>query len=341
MKKQPSYKIDNEILRKYLAGNLSGEESATLKKLLDTDPATSDYLEQMEKIWDLSSGIGDFGSIDTNGDWNTWRQKLDTKTSSGPGTIDFHPRSLAYRIVRIAAVFLLVSATAFMLYYFTGQGLLSRNGWVTVYTYDSVEDIPLPDGSSITLNSGSSLAYPSRFKRNARSVKLEGEAFFEIAKDENRPFKINVANEASVEVLGTSFNLRTDPENNKVFLNVLTGKVAFYASGKKKEAKILNEDEHAVCHNGHVRQLVSVDLNFLSWKTRNLVFDNTPLAEVVDQLGRHYRKNFLITDHSLDSLALTAIYSDQKMEDVLEEIGLVLDIGFLEKEGIVHVIILE
>jgi ferric-dicitrate binding protein FerR (iron transport regulator) len=164
-------------------------------------------------------------------------------------------------------------------------------------------------------------------------VRLEGEGFFEIARNENSPFLVNAGDEAVVRVLGTSFNLRTDPENKKVFLNVLSGKVAFYPKGKKKEAGIIGRDEHAVCEKGAIVQDLNLDLNFLSWKTNILEFDNTPLPEVVEQLGRHYATEFSLIDAGLDTLALTGTYKQQSMEEVLDEISILLEIDFSEVDG--------
>ena len=64
----------------------------------------------------------------------------------------------------------------------------------------------LPDGTTVYLNTNSKIIFPKRFEKNKREITLKGEAFFEVTKDKNRPFIINV-NEAQVEVLGTSFNI--------------------------------------------------------------------------------------------------------------------------------------
>ena len=223
-----------------------------------------------------------------------------------------------------------------MLYYYSGYGPLSKLDWITVNVQDQQEEVKLPDGSMVFLNTHSRLVYPVNFKGRKRTVKLDGEAFFEVESDV-KPFVVNVVNEASVEVLGTSFNLRTDPEKNQVILNVLTGKVALYPKGKKKRAKVVKQNEQAIYDKGRILPAISFDLNFLSWKTDNLVFENTPLTEVAEQLGRHYRKKFLIRDPGLNTLALTGTYKDQELEEVLEEIALVLEIDFEETDGKIQV----
>jgi transmembrane sensor len=336
VKNHPSY-LGDEILMKYLTGGLTAGESGELKKQLDADPEGRAYLEQMEKIWKLSAGIGDFQSIDAEGDWNTWRERIGPAPADRPEPGQLRAGSPANFILRIAAVFLLAAGTAFTIYYFAAEGPLSRKAWITVSAGEQVREISLPDGSTASLNTGGSLRYPSKFKGNKRSVRLEGEAFFEIARDEQKPFTVNASGDACVEVLGTSFDLRSDSENNKVFLNVVSGRVAFYPRGKKRRSRELGPDEQAVCEKGSISQPVTVDLNFLSWKSHILVFENTPLKDVLDQLGRYYRKDFRMIGGGLESLALTGTYERQPMEDVLEEIAMVLDVDFRQENGTIRV----
>ncbi len=204
------------------------------------------------------------------------------------------------------------------------------------------KELILADGSRVWLNSGSSLYYPVKFRKKSRAVRLEGEGFFEVAHNKNKPFLVIAGDETSgdeavVEVLGTSFNLRTDPKSKKIFLHVSEGRVAFYPKGGKKKGSILEKEEQADYEKGSITQRTSIDLNFLSWKTRTLEFENTPLSDVVDQLGRHFQKDIRVTGKGLDTLTLTGTYIEQSMQDVLEEISIVLDIEFNDVDGIIRV----
>lgn len=329
--------MDDELLLKYLSGDLTAEESKTIRLFLEAAPANREYLEQMEQIWKSSGSIRDFQSIDAAADWNSLHEKFGFSKQAR----EHHPsrqfRRMTYRVMRVAALILLAFASAVFIYYYTGNGRFSKLDWVTLDASEQSGEIILPDGSKVSINTGSRLSYPVEFKGSKRTVKLEGEAFFEVARNEEKAFVVIVADEASTEVLGTSFHLREDPGKKRVFLTVLSGKVAFYPKGKKKEALVLGRDEHAEYHNGHIKQHISFDLNFLSWKTRTLTFDNTPLPQVLLQLGKHYRKEFHIVDVGLDTLALTGTYKNQKIEDVLEEISLVLDIAFEVTDGRIQV----
>jgi transmembrane sensor len=329
--------MDDDLLIKFLRGELTGEDSEAIRISIETDPSKREYLEQMEKIWMLSGSIKDFQRIDTASDWKSIHERFGFSPPSAEPSVFHKNRRLAFPIVRVAALILLLFVSGFMIYYFTGNGAISRTKWTSLAAPDHMEEITLPDGSMVSLNAGSSLTYPVEFMGRKRTVKLNGEAFFEVARNENKTFIIHVSDMATVEVLGTSFNLRADPGKKKVLLNVLSGKVSFFPKGKRGQAIVLSRDEHAEYHNGKIHQQVSQDLNFLSWKTRILAFENTPLPQVLEQLGRHYHKEFIIRDTGVDTLALTGTYKNQELNEVLEEIGLVLDLEIMETDGMIQV----
>lgn len=329
--------MDDELLIKYLTGNLTPEESETMRLFMEAEPANTEYLEQMEQIWKSSGSIREFQSIDAARDWNLFRDRFGFSKQ----VREHHPsrqvRRMAYPVLRVAAFILLAFASAFLIYYYTGNGRFSKMQWISLEASGHQEEVTLPDGSLVSLNTGSRLIYPADFKGKKRSVKLEGEAFFEVSRNEKKTFMVIVAGEASTEVLGTSFHLREDSAKRRVFLNVLSGKVAFYPKGKKKAALILGKHQHAEYHDGQVQQQVSLDLNFLSWKTRTLIFDNAPLPQVFEQLGNFYHRKFSVMDAELETLSLTGTYKNQTLDEVLEEISLVLDISFEENDGGIQV----
>jgi len=329
--------MDDELLMKYLTGSLTPEESETMRLFLKAEPANREYLEQMEQIWKSSGSIREFQSIDAARDWNSLHGRFGFPKRDRELHSSRQVRRMTYRVIRMAALILLAFASAFLIYFYTGNGRFSKLDWITLDATGQPEEITLPDGSKVSINTGSRLSYPVEFKGLKRTVKLEGEAVFEVARNEEEAFIVIVADEATTEVLGTSFHLREDPGKRRILLNVLTGKVAFYPKGKKKEALVLGKNDHAEYNNGHIQQQVSFELNFLSWKTRTLIFDNVHLPQVLVQLGKHYHKEFQIMDAGLDTLALTGTYKNQKIDDVLEEISLVLDIAFEETGGRIQV----
>lgn len=147
--------------------------------------------------------------------------------------------------------------------------------------------ITLPDGSTVVLNADSKLTYSSDFKEN-RTIKLEGEGFFEVVRDENHPFTVITENIATT-ALGTSFNIKAYKENPDIQVTLATGKVRVQNSIDQSqfviqpgEAVYFSEDENTFEKN-------KVDLSHsLSWKEGILQFEKTPFNLVVEDLERWY-----------------------------------------------------
>jgi len=147
----------------------------------------------------------------------------------------------------------------------------------------------LPDGSRVWLNAASSLTYPTAFSGRERSVKISGEAYFEIARDEQRPFKVNIDNETGIQVLGTRFNVHAYPEEASVKTTLLEGSVRMI-SGKHNA---LLAPGQAAQISGKAGQPIQIINNTdpgkaLAWKNGLFDFEDTSLEEVMRQLARWY-----------------------------------------------------
>jgi transmembrane sensor len=146
--------------------------------------------------------------------------------------------------------------------------------------------ITLPDGSKVWLNAVSSLKYPVAFAGNERRVEITGEAYFEIAKDPSRPFKVRL-NNMEVEVLGTHFNINGYADENVVKTTLLEGKVKIISSGV---AEALTPGQQAQFHpSGSIHVINKVNLDeVVAWKEGNFQFDNSDIKTVMRQLARWY-----------------------------------------------------
>ncbi|MEX0770340.1 MAG: FecR domain-containing protein [Balneolaceae bacterium] len=194
--------------------------------------------------------------------------------------------------------------------------------------------LTLSEGSRIRLNAHSRLEMPAYFKEKIRSVKLDGEAFFEIEHDPNRPFIVETEG-AEIRVLGTAFNVRTRNESNNIYVTVAEGKVSVGRSVDPSDpAGILTKDMIGIYNKDTyewVQEKIEVN-NYLSWIHGRIVFDETPFNQVVRQLEHKYEINNVIEDPELLDLRLTADFSERSMKNVLEVISNSLDIKFEQDE---------
>lgn len=192
--------------------------------------------------------------------------------------------------------------------------------------------VALSDGSHIILNSNSNVKFPEKFGNDRREVYFWGEAFFEIASDPTRPFVIE-SGDARIKVLGTSFNLKADPGTGITEVVVNTGTVLFYHVDDNDNILgqvILHKGEKGV-YNRITRKLsrmLNQDLNFISWKTGILVFNETSLDKVMDVVGKKYDVRFYMDNADLSRLKLTATFDNESLDSVLEVLSLVHKLHF-------------
>jgi len=190
---------------------------------------------------------------------------------------------------------------------------------------DNLTLISLPDGSMVKMNASTKIEYPEHFTASARRVKLSGEAFFEVTSDTACPFIIDTEN-ASVEVLGTSFNVAAYPRSGLVEVNVETGKVkltqitegnsipksAILPAGERGWLKVADNEI------GHLKILAP---NYSSWITKEIVFQRTPLAEAFAVLENTYHVTIRMENPEIGSLPYTANFADLKLDYIVDVIA--------------------
>lgn len=146
--------------------------------------------------------------------------------------------------------------------------------------------ITLPDGSKVWLNAASSLKYPVVFSGKERRVEITGEAYFEIAKDALRPFKVQL-NQMEVEVLGTHFNINSYTDEETVRTTLLEGRVKITTTS---ESNFLQPGQQAQLKpSGNMKIVNDVNLEeTVAWKDGNFQFENSDIKSVMRQLARWY-----------------------------------------------------
>ena len=253
--------------------------------------------------------------------WKKVQEKIQKKSASRKlmfGKIFLNP------IMRVAAsvlVIVFLSVAGYELF-------LNKEASIQMVEISStdliVKTFTLPDGSLVSLNSDTKLKYPRKFGKNTREVIIEGEAFFEVKPNKNKPFIIHAGN-AQIKVLGTSFNVCAYPSEKLVEIIVKTGKVQVL--NKTNETKQNNElilnpgDKGTLEYSSNaLLKTTNQDPNFLSWKTRVLIFRATSLGEVISNLEKVYKVNISLADPKLNELLLTAQFNDYSLDFILKVI---------------------
>lgn len=183
----------------------------------------------------------------------------------------------------------------------------NQAGYSSIYVpYGKRLEVELPDGTTVWLNAGSQLTYPNRFAPSERVVYLIGEGYFDVA-HQKTPFKV-LTTQNYVEVLGTTFNLSSYPEDELDVVELLTGSISFQSQAGSFEPVLLNPSEELEMNlnTNHIQIRKGSSGNSILWTKKQLVLDNTPLSHLFRRIERIY--NVKISDESLSGLS-SILYS--------------------------------
>lgn len=321
-----------ELIIRWLSGDVTEEEARDLKQKIANDPSIERIVNSYRKTWDMiDPEYEKVLEIDVEKEWDNLSNKLFVKKlypekdtfEKEDNVLEIEPsESLSWRrYTRIAAVFFLVAVVAFSIISYL------YNPDVRYLTESSIETYELPDGSRISLNQNSLIKFKEDFKGDNREVYLEGEAFFEVEPDPSKPFIVNTKS-AKVEVLGTKFNVRAYFDDEEVNISVTEGKVAFSSISGESVTLVENESSSYIKENEKFTEIVPNPVNSIAWKTRVLDFDNTSLIEVIKVLENAYPVNFIFNNNQLRECSITVQFEDQDIDSILKVMEATLNISF-------------
>ncbi len=304
-----------EILKKHFLGEASQADEEKVKSFKKENPF--EY-QMLHILWwsKIPIRVKDY---DTDAAWQRILARIERRQAR---TIPLY-RKLA----RIAAAAAILIAVTFA-FYQVNQKVFRNELVVSTDQTNHGQEIILSDGSVVWLNDTTRFGYPKEFKGKTRRVSLEGEAYFKIAKNPNKPFIIETVH-SEVKVLGTSFNVNTN--NIETNVAVLTGKVNVKSRYNNSNVN-LDADYMAVVTKNEIRKSKVENPNFIAWKTGKFEFKNTPLTEVVRDLNSFYSKKIIIKN-TYAHCNFTADFDNAKLPDILQVLVLTCNIQITEKEN--------
>lgn len=180
--------------------------------------------------------------------------------------------------------------------------------------------ITLADGTRIWLNAKSTLTYATNFGRTERNVTLEGEAYFEVAKNKDIPFYVNTEKN-KVRVVGTSFNVCAYKDSKEFETTLVEGIVDIYAAGNEKPIVRLQKNEFFADYDGKLKKTVLPSYDYLRWKEGFYCFDDSELSHILNRLELYYNVKITVKNKKLLSHRYTAKFKEQDgIEHILKVI---------------------
>ncbi len=299
-----------EYIINYLNNNCSDIERLKIERLKASDDNFLELFNDVEQFH--SNQITNNHTIDVEQALQSVDKKLNL---SNRNIFSNGRRSAINRLSRIAAAVVLCIGLGYV-----AMQLSDRHGvaieMVSHNESTTSQQLLLADGTKVWLNSGAKLTYADKFNEKTRTIKLLGEAYFEVARNINKPFIIE-ASGSTVKVLGTSFNMESTANNTIVRVNSgkvqLKGIVNSVFLTKNQSATLIKESDNIV-------QSESTSRNYKSWFSGKLSFTDVSLSEVCNDLSKHFDLEVSLPHHNDSCLRFTGNFKNPTIDQLIESI---------------------
>jgi transmembrane sensor len=302
----------DDLIGKYLSGESTDDESALVEQWIERSSGNRKYFNQFKVIFERAANVKTIQDFNTDAAWNKLRSRLNTQPAGKVVRLKPLWESV---YLRIAASVIIVLGIGFFLYRSFDPQVTAT---VNVVADKKIATDTLPDGSTVTLNKQTQLAYSFDKKEKAHRVKLKGEAYFDIEHKNDKTFIVE-ADQLLIKDIGTAFNVKAYPERNTIEVVVEEGEVQLYtatsdgifvrAGGKgiyDKTTKTFSVDQP--------------EPNAAAYKSKHFVFSDTELKTIVLTLNNVYDRKITIAPH-LANCRLTVTFSDETPEEIANVIS--------------------
>lgn len=342
------------VIVRYLDRAIDEQNSNTLEEWLDESAENRRILHAIDRIWKSTEEKPQdslLNQLNLEKDWDIVSNKIQSpdkekKQARIRRFSKLRKRQQIFSNLLKVAALVLVAITSVLL---TLQYAPQPTEQYTEPVFNEIAtnageraNVELGDGTKVMLNAASKLVVPEAFSSEKRKVELKGQAFFDVKSDLNRPFYIHTDN-AVVEVIGTSFDVRSYDDENEILVVVREGTVELSKTDDPDSRVIVNEGYKGLVSvaEGHLSVDIFRDPKFyFGWMDGRLIFENTQITEVFKHLERWYDVSveYDAADDELLKKEFTADLKTRSIREVLNVMQMSLDIEFTMEDGDVVVI---
>lgn len=318
----------NHIIARVLSGESSSDDILSLSEWLNENEKNRDEFRRLKNYWDADVAFKHSVAPAFSAD------KLQQK-------INVQRRQTARRQLWRNAI-PLIAAACLLFIFSTALFLYNTNDRIsehyTLLTDEHTSNFTMEDGTIITLNKNSRLSYSDKYGKDSRNVKLEGEAYFEVAKDPSKPFQVEM-NGASITVLGTHFNVKADAESDDITATLVEGSIRF--EGAKQNIVMTPNQQLTFNRSTNKVDVKKIDTDtFTAWKDGLLKYKSIPFVELIKELQSAYKVEIQIDSQELKNPAVTVsgtFSQEQSIEQILKVISRSLPIRWHNSERVYYI----
>ncbi|RIJ50521.1 DUF4974 domain-containing protein [Maribellus luteus] len=331
-------KMRKELLHKYLNDQCTSEELKEVIAWVKSKEWSGTAEQELYSEWKNTDGV--VSSQNANERFNRLLDKIHHNINIEHASFvrKMQRKKVLNRITQVAAIAML-PMLAFLLYTFSRHNFeisslvaMQNDTLEIIAPIGSKTNFVLSDGSQVFLNNGSKLRYPLRFMDNKRDIFLSGEAYFVVAHDEKRPFRVKTRN-LNITALGTEFNVFAYPDEISTEATLVEGKVAVEKVLKSGETQFIGEMEpnEQISYNRITDKVYShhgdID-KYIAWREGKLIFKNESIEEIAHRLSRWYNVDIELTDKRVKQFTYTATFIDETLPQVLELLQIATPISY-------------
>lgn len=318
---------------KQCSGVSSPDEDTEIKNLLASSKSDREKFEKVMEVASIEKTLQKMSAVDTGKGYERMMKKVRKYE------IRKHVSQFILKACAVMVLPLLISVTALAVMNISLNEQLDSRGWQEVKAAPgTIASVELPDRSKVWINAGSTLRYPSRFKRGMREVQIEGEAYFEVQADKENPFCVNTTSGVGVVAHGTKFNVAAYPDDENIETTLAEGSVSIYIGDEEKCQ--LKPGESGLFLKGSNRLLIEKTNVYekIVWIEGKTVFRNATMEEVFERLGRKYNVDFIFHDpYKLsDNYRCRITFEDETIQQVMSYLKLAAPIRYESQPLTLH-----
>ena len=323
-------KYISDLLIRYVNGLYTRNDIETLRKLASSITERAKLESEMDRVWNEAQ---DLPQSDSHNHllYKKEAQDLLDKTRKRERRI-----SLSTFIKYAASIAIIVSigfGAKLYLNHSAKQHTSASDHLLTEISVNHGEhkQVTLPDGTVVHLNAGTVMRYPTEFTSDIRLVEMEGEAFFNVMRDEGKPFIVRTR-QADVKVLGTSFNVKAYQEDELMAVSVRTGKVE--VDMPESVMRLLPNEQIIVNNtNGEILKKNEDAQKVTAWLQGGLYFNRTPISSVIHDLERMYNQEIVLDPNVVFDDYIYGEHDNKSLEAVLNAIQYSTGIRYRKEES--------
>lgn len=276
--------MDKDLLYRFFEGRVSKDEKIKIKEWAESSEENNAMLLRERKLFNAM--------ILMSQPHHTNNERRTSKSMH-----------LVYEIMKVACVIALTAGTIIGINSIGKDNKVVAMQTITVPAGQRV-NVDLPDGTNVWLNAGTVMKYPLSFLKDKREVTIDGEAYFDVAKNEKVPFIVQTPT-LNVKVLGTKFNVIASSKRNVFETTLMEGKINVFSPKNEKNAIILLPNQKATFNQGKLLISKVDDFEEYRWKEGLYCFKDKTFREIIQNLEKYYDINIIINKKNIDNEVLT------------------------------------